>query len=212
MKHNKHSLDTLSKKYGLDKNISSGWHNYIPMYTQLFEPKRFKKMRILEIGIGVTEHGQMVHAQVHGYVTGNSLRCWRDYFPNAELYGMDIFETDMKNEPRIHTYVGDQSKPEDLTRILNEIGGSLDIVIDDGSHQGEHQVFTFMFLSRFMNLQSIYVIEDVQLKHQAGFRDKSIFPESFQEFLHNHFEYILHETGHQSPNHDDFLVILRRIK
>jgi hypothetical protein len=206
------SLDTLSKNYGLDKNISSGWHNYIPMYTHLFEPKRLEKMNVFEIGVGVTEHGQMVHVQQHGYVTGNSLRCWRDYFPNSELYGMDIYETDMKNEPRIHTYIGDQSKGEDLATILNEIGGSLDIVIDDGSHKGEHQVFTFMFLYKFMSIGSIYVIEDVQFPYQTGFRDMSIFPESFQEYIRNHFEYTCHETGHESPLHDDFLVILRRKK
>ena len=31
------SLNELSIKYKLDKNIASGSHNYIPGYTQLFE-------------------------------------------------------------------------------------------------------------------------------------------------------------------------------
>lgn len=31
------SLNELSKKYKLDKNIAPGYHNYIPGYVELFE-------------------------------------------------------------------------------------------------------------------------------------------------------------------------------
>jgi len=33
------TLNELSIKYKMDKNIASGCHNYIPAYTELFEKK-----------------------------------------------------------------------------------------------------------------------------------------------------------------------------
>ena len=41
-----------NNKYHLDKNISSGCHNYIPGYVSLFENVRLNVKHILEIGIG----------------------------------------------------------------------------------------------------------------------------------------------------------------
>lgn len=205
------SLDELSQQYVLDKHISTKWHNYIPVYSSLFEPYRYRALHVLEIGIGVVEQGQMLHRKEHGYVTGNSLRCWRDYFPNSQIYGIDIFETNL-NERRIRTFVADQSNGEQLENVMKQIGHGLDIVIDDGSHEGVHQMFSFMYLSKHMVMDSIYVIEDIQQDNQEGFRDLSIFPENFQRHIREHFEYTVFDTGHDSPLHDDFIVAFKRIK
>lgn len=200
------SLEKLSRKYVLDKNICTSWHNYIPIYTQLFEPIRAEKLRILEIGIGVVEEGQMLHTKDIGYRTGNSLRCWRDYFPNASVYGIDIYETKMK-EDRIKTFVANQANNEQLLDVMLQIGGRLHIIIDDGSHQVQDQVSSFMFLSQFMANHSMYVIEDIQLPAQPSFKDLSVFPPAFQEYIRNHFDFCCYETGHQSPLQDDFLMV-----
>jgi len=37
-----------------------------------------------------------------------------------------------------------------------------DIIIDDGSHEPSHQIFTFKELNSFLNVHGTYVIEDVR--------------------------------------------------
>lgn len=53
------SLNELSKKYKLDKNIAPGYHNYIPGYVELFENQWKNVKKMLEFGIGSVENGQM---------------------------------------------------------------------------------------------------------------------------------------------------------
>lgn len=201
------SLDELSRKYVLDKHISTSWHNYIPIYAQLFEPKRLLPLRLLEIGIGVVEHGQMIHTKDQGYQTGNSLRCWRDYFPFARVYGIDIHPTSIRHEPRIKTFVANQSNTDDLTNVVRAIGRPLDIVIDDGSHQLADQVASFTFLSRHMAPQGLYIIEDIQRPHQEGFKNLSVFTPDVQDYIRTSFDVCPYETGHRSPMDDDFLMV-----
>jgi hypothetical protein len=201
------SLDELSRTYVLDKHISTSWHNYIPIYTQLFEPIRNMPLHILEIGIGVVEHGQMIHTKDQGYKTGNSLRCWRDYFPYGNVYGVDIHPVCMSHEPRIRTFVADQSDHNQLQNVMREIGRPLDIIIDDGSHQLAHQVASFTFLSRHMRSQGIYIIEDIQRVHQDEFKDLTVFPEDFRSYVQSTFHVRSYETGHKSPMDDDFMMV-----
>ena len=146
-------LDTLSRKYILDKNIFTGCHNYIPGYTYLFENIRYNINNVLEIGIGSIENGQMGGIVHLGYKTGNSLKCWSEYFSNSKIHGIDIFEHKELNTDRITTYVADQSSQNDLQKVIDSINCELDIIIDDGSHIGEHQAFSFMILKKFLILK-----------------------------------------------------------
>ena len=78
------------------------------------------------------------------YKTGNSLKCWEEYFPNAKIYGIDIYPHPELNKNRIKTFMADQSNEQDFKSVIDKINSPLDIIIDDGSHQGEHQVFSFV--------------------------------------------------------------------
>jgi len=43
------------------------------------------------------------------YKPGSSLRVWKDYFKNAEIYGADLDKTILfNNEDKIHTFYVDQ--------------------------------------------------------------------------------------------------------
>ena len=78
------TLDQISFRYQVDKNPRIG-HNYVPAYTALFEgDKRASAKRVLEIGIGASDHQHVMRMQGTTYCTGNSLRCWRDYFKQAQ--------------------------------------------------------------------------------------------------------------------------------
>lgn len=204
------SLEYLSNKYYLDKNISSGWHNYIPGYMTLFENIRYNVKNMLEIGIGSTENSHMLHVISKGYKTGNSLKCWDEYFPSANIYGLDIYEHKELNTDSITTFVADQSSVPDLQRVMKTINCKLDIIIDDGSHEGPHQVASFMYLHKYLSKSGIYIIEDVQPKNINGFIDLSIFPDYFRKYIIENFTVKYFDTRNDYGRADDFLITFTR--
>ena len=212
------SLDILSKNYGLDKSISTGCHNYIPGYTKLFQNIRYDVKNLLEIGIGSLENGQMggingLVATHYGYSSGNSLKCWSDYFPYANIYGIDIYAHPELNNNKIRTYVADQNNEEDLKNVIDNINNDLDIIIDDGSHQGEHQVFSFMYLHKYLSSNGIYVIEDIQPYNIEKFKDLSIFPSNFKDFIISNFKIEYFDTRYfeNRVREDDFMISFTKI-
>ena len=143
----KHSLEMLCIKYGGDK-LS---HNYTEHYQRLFSPIRKRKLKILEIGVGGFDDPN---------AGGESLRMWRDFFPNSMIYGIDIFDKHGVDDRRIKTFKGDQSCPEFLGELIAQIGQP-DIIIDDGSHRNEHVLASFHTLFPHLAHDGYYVIEDL---------------------------------------------------
>jgi len=204
------NLDYLSKKYGLDKNISSGCHNYIPGYTSIFEHIRHEVRNMLEIGIGSVENGHMNGVIYLGYKTGNSLKCWNEYFPNSKIYGIDIYAHPELNTYKITTFVADQSNASHLQNVIKNINSNLDVIIDDGSHIGEHQVYSFMFLNQYLTKNGIYVIEDIQPQNIDKFIDLSIFPKFYINYIKDKFDIKYFDTRQTNNRADDFMIAFIR--
>ena len=152
---NRPTLLELAEKYSSDKLY---FHSYIPKYAQYFEQKRLGCKKLLEIGIGYKD---LMEPLVPKYVPGSSLLMWRDYFDGSEIYACDIREDVMINEGRIHSFICDQSNPLALYGLVSHIGGNFDIIIDDGSHQHEHQFISAATLLPYLKCGGLYVIEDV---------------------------------------------------
>jgi hypothetical protein len=112
----------------------------------MFKDRKNKVRKVLEIGIG----------------TGASLRMWRDFFPRAMIYGVDIDPKTLFNEDRIRTFLCDQSKESDLLGLLKETGADIDLIIDDGSHNFDDQVFSCLTLMPLVSRGITYVIEDTR--------------------------------------------------
>lgn len=142
MLKNKVELNDLAIKYQTDK--SSLRHNYCVAYEEHFEKIRNKSLNILEIGI----------------LNGSSLKLWKEYFPNSNIFGIDI-NPDCKKyeENRIKIEIGDQTDCKFLEEIISK--NKFDIIIDDGSHIWDHLVITFEFLFPHLNQNGIYVMEDL---------------------------------------------------
>jgi hypothetical protein len=86
---------------------------------------------------------------------------WKEFFPNAVIHGIDINSVCAQFVgSRRKIYIGDQFNENFLMEVLEKAGGTFDIIIDDGSHIAEHQIFTFSFLFSRMSDHGIYVIED----------------------------------------------------
>ncbi|MFC1666562.1 class I SAM-dependent methyltransferase [Candidatus Omnitrophota bacterium] len=155
------NLNELSVLYRTDKRPE--YHNYIQYYQKYFHHLRKKKLNILEIGIG---EGKRLNKG------GGSLRMWKRYFSNSIIYGIDIYDKSFMQEKRIKTFRGDQSDEKFLRNVFDKIG-SLDIIIDDGSHINEHVITTFKTLFPLLNNGGIYVIEDTQASYWPEFGGNS---------------------------------------
>jgi hypothetical protein len=152
-------LCKLAFKYGTDK-CPKIRHSYTPFYYELFKDRREKVKKVLEIGIGFKRNNR--GKQYEFYQVGGSIMMWRDFFPNAEVYGIDIVPSTLIKGERLHTYLCDQSSKEQLEDLIKKIGSDIDIVIDDGSHIHQHQVFTTRVLMPLLQKDVIYLIEDVE--------------------------------------------------
>lgn len=150
------NLVELGKLFGTDK---WGAHWYLQHYQTHFQPLRSQQLNLLEIGVG-------------GYdipdLGGESLRTWKAYFPNANIYGIDIYDKAALDEKRIKTFRGSQADEAFLRAVMSEIG-QVDIIIDDGSHINLHAIRTFETLFPLLKDGGIYVIEDVQTSYWPGF-------------------------------------------
>lgn len=147
-------LDRLALIHGSDK---FGSHYYTAHYDSCFAPLRNLPLHLLEIGIGGYEN------PVAG---GASLRMWKDYFPLAQIYGLDWHAKPGVAEDRIKTYQGSQADPITMARILSDAPEqAFDIIIDDGSHRSEHVIATFLMMFQHVKPGGWYVVEDIQTSY-----------------------------------------------
>jgi hypothetical protein len=147
-------LTQLANRYRSDKGTrkTMGWegdrHHYTTVYHQYFDKIRLEKLKFLEIGIG----------------GGPSLKIWRNYFPNAEIYAIDIDDFSYLNEKNLTCLQADQSNRDDLKKAMDTIGG-VDIIIDDGGHYMNQQQISFGFLFKYVKSGGYYFIEDLHTSY-----------------------------------------------
>jgi hypothetical protein len=146
-------LCEIAYKYKTDK-CPQIFHSYTPFYYELLKDKRESFKKILEFGIGI-------FSRTPGYVLGAGLRMWRDFFPNANIYGADINEDGLFEDDRIQTSICDERKVEDIKSLIDNIGSDIDLIIDDASHKTTDQLFLLYHLMPLLKDDVLYVIEDV---------------------------------------------------
>lgn len=120
-KNNECEFASLCDKYGSDKGeISSTghpypWpsHTYSDYYIRLWSHCRKNVKKVFECGLGTNNPNLPSSMGILGK-PGASLRVWRDYFPNAQIYGADIDKEILFTEERIKTYFINQLIPESI--------------------------------------------------------------------------------------------------
>lgn len=155
-------LDDLFTKYGSDKNRNG----YSPVYHSLFKHIRDQPIDFLEIGIGTMIPGvysSMVGFALEGYAPGGSLRAWRDFFKNGNVYGADIQPDTQFKEERIQTMLINSVDKENVDRTIKDVcpTDSFDVILDDGAHHPDMQFQTFKNFYPYLKKGGYYIIEDV---------------------------------------------------
>ena len=150
------TLIDLAREFKTDK---WGQHRYAEHYQRHLEHLRDEPIRLLEIGVG-------------GYTApdkgGESLRMWKAFFPRAQIFGLDLHEKSALEEDRVRIFRADQSAPDSLRLVAEQIG-PLDVVIDDGSHLSAHVRISFQTLFPLLAVDGIYAIEDLQTSYWPEF-------------------------------------------
>lgn len=164
-------LCKIAYKYGTDK-CPQIKHSYTPFYYEYLKNKRNSTKKVLEFGIGHTRRNwhnpQEIPKDklVPNLQMGASLKMWRDFFPNAQIYGADISPATMFEDKRIKTYLCDETDKKSVAKLVKEIGNDIDIVIDDASHHVEDQIKLAQYLLPLLKKDVIYIIEDVGRSRQ----------------------------------------------
>jgi len=156
------NLAEIFDRWGTDKATNG----YVGAYECLFRKGRNEVGALLEIGIGTMipgVHSSMVGYAGQGYKPGGSLRAWRDFFPNATVYGMDVQrDTQFADEERIVTLLGNSTDLSQVGQALQHARHkTFDIIIDDGSHYAADQIATLKNLFPLLNPSGTYVVEDL---------------------------------------------------
>lgn len=123
------------------------FHHYLDFYAQHL-PKRDFKGRLLEIGI----------------LDGASLRMWHEYYPDAEIVGIDIEDRHL-DIPGVTQVIMDCKDIGALQEL-----GDFDVIIDDGSHMTLDQQVDFNWLyHNQLNKSGFYVMEDIHTSYNPQY-------------------------------------------
>lgn len=133
-----YDLNDIGLKYKTDK--SSITHHYLYTYEKYLWDLRMMPITILELGVA----------------GGASINMWREYFPLAQVWGIDN-NPDCKYDDQI--LIGSQVDHVFLEGALARIGEP-HIIIDDASHFGPYTIETFKYLFPRMVKGGWYVVED----------------------------------------------------
>lgn len=144
----------------MEFNTDKYSHGYIPFYEEYFQKCENVK-NILEIGIH----------------NGESLKYFSNYFPDANVYGIDIEDrTGYCDSDKIKTFVCNQESREDLAKFLESTNVEFDIILDDGGHTMKQQQISLGFLFKKVKKGGLYILEDLHtsiwetnLAHGGGF-------------------------------------------
>ncbi len=121
-------------------------HHYLETYERMFHHIKDEKINILEVGVSA----------------GGSIRLWSDYFPNAHIWGYDVYPSaapgiidDCKNVTFVQKDVNKISPDEFKDHPLT-------IAIDDASHILADQLTFVRLIYPQMIKGGMLIVEDIQ--------------------------------------------------
>jgi hypothetical protein len=141
-----------------------------------------------------------------GVQFGGSSLLWQEYFQKSYLTLVDIeylITDDIKSkmvESRYDLIIMDAYEDKCYSKLKSK---KFDIIIDDGSHTLESQIFVLENYLNNLSEDGILVIEDIQdYSHIEIFKSK----------LNNNFQYFIYDLRNEKNRYDDILFVVKRGK
>lgn len=136
-------------------------HNYHILYAHILNSiGRDKTLNILEIGMGTNDPTVVSSMGAEGR-PGASLYTWREYLPNALVYGADVDRKILFNSDRINTHYVDQLDMGTFSEMQKAFDVKYDVIIDDGLHSIGANQNTLLFALDNINDGGWIIIEDI---------------------------------------------------
>jgi hypothetical protein len=132
-------------------------HGYLRYYDRLLSD--LDPSKVLEVGIH----------------WGASLALWREFWPDAEVHGIDMHIEPAVDVDRMVIHLGDAYTDE----MVDSLPGPFDFILDDGPHTIESQEF---FVANYVHLLApggVLVVEDLDAGHGAYGQLAAALPEEF---------------------------------
>ncbi|MDA9150268.1 hypothetical protein N9N75_01130 [Candidatus Pelagibacter sp.] len=201
----KDSLKKLFDKYGSDKGNLNYKHNYSKFYSKLFDKIKFKKINLLEVGLGSVDPQINFHMKFMGsnYRPLASLFAWREYFTNGDIYGADIDKKILTSYHRINTFYVDMLNKNSIENMWSEINNKMDIIIDDGFHSFEANINLFKNSYDFLKKNGFYIIEDVH-------RKPNNIRKFYQFFKSKNIKFKIIDLYHSGNVNDNCLILIEK--
>jgi hypothetical protein len=162
-------------------------HSYTAIYDFLFNGLRNKNIKFGEIGV------QYNH----------SIRCFREYFKNANICGFDhvnqfLEQARLENLPNTNYYWLDAFYKETIVAAMDQSGGEFDILIEDSSHQFFTQINFIEVLHKYLKPGGMLIIEDIYPEvHKSVDYIEEKFAEAIEPFAHNYSKIVFIEPKHK---------------
>jgi hypothetical protein len=148
-------LEKLFNEMGSDK---STFHDYHLVYGSLFSDRRAVK-NTLEIGLG-TNNPDVVSNMGSQGKPGASLFAFREFLPNARIFGADIDRRILFQSNRIQTVFVDQTDISSFSE-LEKLDFPFDLIIDDGLHSPNANMAVLLYGLGRLSSQGWLVVEDI---------------------------------------------------
>jgi hypothetical protein len=185
-------LCRIAARHDTDKGL-----DFTLVYHSLLSHVREAPLRLLEIGL----------------YNGGSLRMWREYLPNATLHGIDVDRRTLAYEleiPGTKVRLVDQADARALRAFVDELGGSYDVIVDDGGHTMEQQIVSFEVLFPHVVSGGIYVIEDLGTSYFVEYGGRPIGEDGTAvAHMKRLVDAVQHE--HMTPGHESIHSAVSRV-
>jgi len=151
---------TRAKAAGTDKIFAD--HNYSLEYHRFLDPiPKNQTGMFLEIGLGCTMN----------YGAGASAKIWPKMFPHLAIHFIELnrkctekWDAAIKGDGVAQVHVGSQADVNLLSgcaAVAAQTPGGLRMVMDDGSHEGDHIEASFRALFPHVQSSGLYFVEDI---------------------------------------------------
>lgn len=172
------SFKELGAIYGTDKFMDTiDGHAYGEVYDFAVGRMRDKFISILEIGV----------------YTGASLRLWREAFPLATITGID-------SAP--YTVASNVIVADAYTRETVDAMPMFDVIIDDGPHTLESQLFTVREYLSHIKPGGVLIIEDIK-----GVEEMFTLYQAMHPSVKRHAHCI--DLRHRNGRDDDMILVVK---
>lgn len=159
---NRLRLGNLFDHYGSDKTNT---HSYEYIYSNILEDLGVSRsLNILEVGLG-TNNPNLISTMGSNGKPGASVRAFRDFLPNSNIYGADVDKNILFTENRIQTFYVDQLQYDSFQGLVLPNNKKYDLIIDDGLHNIAANMNTLLFGLNNISVGGYVVIEDIANEH-----------------------------------------------